>query len=84
MMYIIPQDLLKKFQAVSAYNFSVNGRHVETLAYLFGHEEDGNLIGTHLVFPQQDGTCSRVDDKGNNPKYLQLKTQVYGFTVETF
>ena len=51
-MYIIPQDLLKKFQAVSAYNFSVNGRHVETLAYLFGHEEDGNLVGTHLVFPQ--------------------------------
>ena len=64
-MYIIPQDLLRQFQAVSANNFSVNGRHVETLAYLFGHEVDGYLVGTHLVFPQQDGTCSRVDDKGN-------------------
>ena len=64
-MYFISEDLLRKFQAVSADNRSANGRHIETLAYLFGYESDGNLIGTHLVFPEQDGTCSRVDDKGN-------------------
>ena len=64
-MYFIPGDLLRKFQSVSAKNCSGDGKHIETLAYLFGFESDGNQIGTHLVFPEQDGTCSRVDDKGN-------------------
>ncbi len=64
-MYFIPEDLLRKFQAVCSNNCSADGRHVETLAYLFGYESDGNLIGTHLVFPEQEGTCSKVDDKGN-------------------
>ena len=63
-MYFIPQDLLQKFEVVASNNCSADGRHIETLAYLFGHESGGNLIGTHLVFPEQDGTCSRVDDKG--------------------
>ena len=63
-MYFIPEDLLTKFHAISSKNLSTNGRHIETLAYLFGYESEGNLIGTHLIFPEQDGTCSRVDDKG--------------------
>ena len=62
--YIIPQDLFRKFQAVSSNNFN-NGRHIETLAYLFGQKSDDNLIGTHLIFPEQEGTCGRVDDKGS-------------------
>ena len=52
-MYLVPGDLLRKFQTFSASNRSANGRHIETLAYLIGHELDGNLIGTHLVFPEQ-------------------------------
>ena len=64
-MYFIPEDWLHKFEAVSRNNCSADGGHVETLAYLFGHESDGNLIGTHLVFPEQFGTCSKLDDKGN-------------------
>ena len=64
-MYLIPEDLPRKFKAVCSQNLSTNGRHIETLAYLFGYESEGNLIGTHLIFPEQDGTCSRVDDKGN-------------------
>ena len=65
-MYFIPEDLLRKFHAVCAKNVSkVDGRHIETLAYLFGYESEGNLIATHLIFPEQDGTCSRVDNKGN-------------------
>ena len=64
-MYFIPEDILRKFQVVSASNCSkVDGRHIETLAYLFGYESEGDHIGTHLVFPEQEGTCSRVDDKG--------------------
>ena len=64
MMYFIPQDVLRIFQDMSSKNCSADGRHVETLAYLFGYESDG-FIGTHLIFPEQDGTCSKVDDKGN-------------------
>ena len=63
-MYFIPEDLLRKFLSVASNNFSADRRHVETLAYLIGYESEGNHIGTHLVFPQQEGTCSRVDDKG--------------------
>lgn len=65
MMYFIPGELLRKFQDVASNNCQPDGRHVETLAYLFGFESDGNFISSHLVFPEQDGTCSRVDDKGN-------------------
>ena len=64
-MYLIPSDLLRKFELISSGNCSANGRHIETLAYLFGYENDGNLFGTHLIFPEQEGTCSKVDDKGN-------------------
>ena len=63
-MYVIPSDLLRLFREVSARNRSQDGRHLETLAYLFGHKSDQNLIGTHLIFPEQESTCSRVDDKG--------------------
>ena len=63
-MYFIPEDLLRKFQAVSARNCTADGRHLETLAYLLGYESDGNYIGTHPIFPEQEGTCSKVDDKG--------------------
>ena len=44
-MYFIPEDLLRKFQAVSARNCTADGRHLETLAYLLGYESDGNYIG---------------------------------------
>ena len=67
-MYLIPHDLLRKFEVISSGNCSPNGRHVETLAYLFGYEADGNLFDTHLIFPEQEGTCSKVDDIGNYKK----------------
>ena len=63
-MYTIPKDVLKKFHHVSARNRSENGKHIETLAFLFGYRSESNFIGTHLIFPEQEGTCSRVDDKG--------------------
>ena len=63
-MNIIPLHLLELFREVSAKNRSQDGRHVETLAYLFGYKDDQNHIATHLIFPEQESTCSRVDDKG--------------------
>ena len=64
-MYIIPADLLRKFRYIAANNLSsINGKHVETLGFLFGYKSGENLIATDLIFPQQEATCSRVDDKG--------------------
>ena len=64
-MYIIPADLLREFRDISANNYSsTNGKHVETLGFLLGYKAEENLIATDLIFPQQDATCSRVDDKG--------------------
>ena len=63
-MYKIPKEVLKTFHHVSANNRLENGKHIETLAFLFGYKSESNFIGTHLIFPEQEGTCSRVDDKG--------------------
>ena len=66
-MYIIPEELIQTFQQVSASNFH-NGKHVETLGFLFGYKSNENLVGTDLIFPEQEATCSRVDDKGKFTK----------------
>ncbi len=64
-MYIIPEQLLREFLKVSSNNRSPqDGRHVETLAYLIGYQDNGNLIGTDLVFPKQSATSSYVEDRG--------------------
>ena len=67
-----------------ATNNSVDGRHIETLAYLFGYESEGNLVGTHLVFPEQNGTCSRVDDNGKKTFFMaKISFQPLGCKFET-
>ena len=63
-MYIIPEDALREFHRVSSRNRS-NGHHIETLGFLLGYKSDDNLIATNLIFPEQEATSSRVDDKGN-------------------
>ena len=63
-MYIIPEEVIREFRQVSSNNRSDNGGHIETLAFLIGYKQDDNFIGTNLIFPEQEATCSRVDDKG--------------------
>ena len=64
-MYIIPEDVIRKFRQVSTNNVSPeDGRHLETLGYLVGYKSDGDLIATDLIFPQQSATSSHVDDRG--------------------
>ena len=65
-MYLIPLEVIKQFGSVSAKNKSNGGKHIETLAYLVGYKSNDNFIGTHLVFPEQEGTGNRVDDKGKS------------------
>ena len=65
-MYLIPLEVIEQFGSVSAKNKSDCGEHIETLAYLVGHKSNDDFIGTHLVFPEQKGTNSSVDDKGKS------------------
>ena len=66
-MYLISDHLISQFMKVAAKNTSIeDGKHVETLAFLFGHSDSecGNLIATHLIFPEQHGQANKVDDEG--------------------
>ena len=65
-MYRIPLEVIEKFVSVSAKNKSDCGEHIETLAYLVGYKSNADFIGTHLVFPEQEGRVDRVDDKGKS------------------
>ena len=65
-MYLIPLEVIKQFGSVSAKNKSDSGHHIETLAYLIGYKSNDDFIGTHLVFPEQEGKSDSVDDKGKS------------------
>ena len=78
--YSLPGDIIEKFVQVAASNIPNNNGHIETLAYLVGYEENNILHGTHLVFPNQKGTCSKVDDQGKKPlhfKYCLNQTRFF-------
>ena len=64
-MLLIPQELIDKFVSVSCKNVSKeDGKHLETLAFLSGTLENGNLIGSDLIFPQQNCQPNGVEDQG--------------------
>ena len=63
-MYIIGSDLIPQFVKVSSKNIGLDGKHVETLAFLIGYFEKDNYIATDLIFPSQLGQPHKVDDLG--------------------
>lgn len=64
-MYLIPKSIIDEFVKISAENKSPeDGKHIETLAFLVGYKEDGNVVGTHIIFPKQTGDPGRVCDDG--------------------
>ena len=64
-MYELPSKLLDEFLHISGSNISSeDGKHVETLTFLLGYEENGHKIGTHLIFPKQHGLPYKVSDEG--------------------
>ena len=64
-MLIIPSELIDKFVSVSSNNVSKeDGKHLETLAFLSGTWENGNLIGSDLIFPKQNCQPNSVEDQG--------------------
>ena len=69
-MFVIPDNIISKFLAIASKSVSQNdGKHIETLAFLIGREDNGTFFGTDLYFPQQNGTSCQVHDNG---KFLKL------------
>ena len=65
MKYQIPHKVLQEFLALSAKNFSKEDHgHIETLAYLVGHNSGRHIIITDIIFPDQEGFPGHVDDRG--------------------
>ena len=82
-MLIIPNELIDKFVSVSSQNVSKeDGKHLETLAFLAGIRQNGNLIGYDLIFPRQNCRPNSVEDQGKKAyrvrqriRYLLVKFQ---------
>ena len=61
----VPYEIIPKFLEVASSNKSQeDDQHIETLAYLLGHEDNGTIKATELVFPNQQGSSTHVEDKG--------------------
>ena len=66
-MLVIPDNLIPKFLDIASKNNSPeDGKHVETLAFLIGFEENSTFFGTDLYFPKQKGLPCQVHDKGKS------------------
>ena len=61
--HIYPRDMIQQFTDIAISDPYKNGR-IECLAYIAGFKDGNSLIGTHLVFPRQQGTASDVNDLG--------------------
>ena len=60
----LPQSAIDEFLKVALQNVGPNGI-VETLAYFIGEsDDDENCKVTKVLFPNQLGTVSKVDDEG--------------------
>ena len=61
----IPEPVNEEFvnMATSMVDPS-DGQIVESMAFLVGYQDEGGTFATHIVFPVQEGTCSRVTDCG--------------------
>ena len=57
--FIYPKEMISKFQD-KAQKYKI-----EIMAYAVGYEKDGINVATELIFPDQIGTPSEVNDKGN-------------------
>jgi hypothetical protein len=68
---IIPSELVSEFSKIAKNNVDRNNRVVETIAFLIGFtSEEGHQVGTEILFPNQNGTASRVDDNGKSSSLI--------------
>ena len=76
--HIYPCDLIQQFTDVAISDRYQNGK-IECLAYVAGYKDGNSLIGTHLVFPKQQGSASDVNDLGKIDLIFKIFCHNYSF-----
>jgi len=71
MKYKVPCELIGQFLKV--VNDNARGESKEFLAYLIGHKDGQNVIGTELVFPSQQGSSIIIEDLGKSNQFHKLR-----------
>ena len=67
MKYFLPENVISTFLSHAVNNFSgTEARHIETLAFVVGKKIENEVTATDIMFPQQEGTSTRVSDSGKN------------------
>ena len=59
-----PTAIDQKFMDVAYNTRDESGKHKECMAYVCGYKDQEGTHATHLIFPAQEGSSSRVDDLG--------------------
>ena len=59
-----PKAIDQKFLDVAYNTRDESGKHKECMAYVCGYKDQEGTRATHLIFPAQEGSSSRVDDLG--------------------
>ena len=62
---LLHPQAIQAFNHESRQNTSENGHQKQTLGYLLGYEENGNIRTTELIFPLQEATSDSVVELGN-------------------
>ena len=72
--YKFPKQLFDYFATVALKNFKQD-RQIETLCIGLGTKAENVIQIEELVFPNQDGTTTSVDDKGKYLNFFQSFTK---------
>ena len=64
MRYFLPQKVITAFLYHAVNNHEGNGNHIETLAFVIGKRDGEDVTATEIMFPQQEGTPSHVQESG--------------------
>ena len=62
--FIYPTNLIEEFFKRAVKERDDKGFQKELMAYVAGYKENDILIATELIFPEQSGDVSNVDDEG--------------------
>ena len=62
--FIYPDNIIEEFFKRAVKERDANGFPKELMAFVAGYKENNVLIGTELIFPEQSGTTTDVDDEG--------------------
>lgn len=75
-VYKIPNQIIQEFCQVALNNKDTRG-HIETLGLITGVWSGKDLIAKELIFPQQKGSASYVEDLGNNMFFYYYSHIIY-------